>query len=44
MQALRESAAAGARNQPSGKAAAKKKTGRRAATKAKPAAPRRKAS
>ena len=45
MQALRESAAAGAgaRNQPSGKAAAKKKTGRRAATKAKPSAPRRKA-
>ncbi|MGC2782551.1 MAG: Ku protein [Roseiarcus sp.] len=43
MQALRDSAAAGARNQPSGKAAPKKKTGRRAATKAKPTAPRRKA-
>jgi DNA end-binding protein Ku len=42
MQALRESAAAGGR--PSGKTAAKKRTGRRAAAKAKPAAPRRKAS
>jgi DNA end-binding protein Ku len=42
MQALRDSAA-GARNQPSGKAAAKKKTGRRTVTKAKAAAPRRKA-
>jgi DNA end-binding protein Ku len=41
LQALRESAA-GAR--PSGKATAKKKTGRRAAAKAKPAPPRRKAS
>ena len=41
LQALRESAA-GSRS--SGKAAAKKKTGRRAAAKAKPAAPRRKAS
>jgi DNA end-binding protein Ku len=40
MQALRDSAA-GAR--PSGKAQAKKKTGRRAAAKAKPTAPRRKA-
>ncbi|HEY3621380.1 MAG TPA: Ku protein [Roseiarcus sp.] len=43
MQALRDSAAAGAQNRPSGKPAAKKKTGRRAAAKAKPAAPRRKA-
>jgi DNA end-binding protein Ku len=42
MQALRESAAAGDR--PSGKTAAKKRTGRCAAAKAKPAAPRRKAS
>ena len=42
MQALRDSAAAGA-SRPSGKAATKKKTGRRAAAKAKPAAPRRKA-
>ena len=42
MQALRESAAAGGR--PSGKTAAKKRTGRRAAAKGKPAAPRRKAS
>jgi DNA end-binding protein Ku len=42
LQALRESAAAGAR--PSGKAAAKKKTVRRAAAKAKPTPPRRKAS
>jgi DNA end-binding protein Ku len=40
LQALRESAA-GVR--PSGKAPAKKKTGRRAAAKAKPAPPRRKA-
>ncbi len=40
LQALRESAG----SRPSGKAAAKKKTGRRAAAKAKPAAPRRKAS
>ncbi len=44
MQALRDSASAGAQKRPSGKAAAKKKTGRRAAMKAKPAAPRRKAS
>jgi DNA end-binding protein Ku len=43
MQALRESAAAGAQNRQSGKAAAKKKSGRRATAKAKPAAPRRKA-
>ena len=43
MQALRDSAAAGARKRASGKPAAKKKTGRRAAAKAKPAAPRRKA-
>jgi len=42
MQALRDSAA-GARKRASGKPAAKKKTGRRAAAKAKPAAPRRKA-
>ncbi|HEY6735583.1 MAG TPA: Ku protein, partial [Roseiarcus sp.] len=41
LQALRESAAG---SRPSGKTAAKKKTGRRAAAKAKPAAPRRKAS
>ena len=41
LQALRDSAAG---SRPSGKAAAKKKTGRRAAAKAKPAAPRRKAS
>ena len=41
MQALRDSAAGG---RPSGKTAAKKRTSRRAATKAKPAAPRRKAS
>jgi DNA end-binding protein Ku len=44
MQALRESAAAGGQKGPSGKTAAKKRTSRRAATKAKPAAPRRKAS
>jgi DNA end-binding protein Ku len=43
MQALRDSAAASTENRPSGKAAAKKKTGRRAAAKAKPAAPRRRA-
>ena len=43
MQALRDSAAAGAQNPRSGKPAAKKKTSRRAAAKAKPAAPRRKA-
>jgi DNA end-binding protein Ku len=43
MQALRDSAAAGARNPPSGKPKAKKKTGRRAAAKPKAAAPRRKA-
>jgi DNA end-binding protein Ku len=43
MQALRDSAAAGARKRASGKPPAKKKTGRRAAAKAKPAAPRRKA-
>jgi DNA end-binding protein Ku len=43
MQALRDSAAAGARNRPRGEAAAKKETRRRAAAKAKPAAPRRKA-
>jgi DNA end-binding protein Ku len=42
LQALRESAAAGAR--PTGKVAAKKKTVRRAAAKAKPTPPRRKAS
>jgi DNA end-binding protein Ku len=42
MQALRESAAAGGR--PSGKTAAKKRTGRRAAAKAKPVAPPRKVS
>ena len=41
MQALRDSAAAG--QAPSGKTAAKKKTGRRDAAKAKPAPPRRKA-
>ena len=44
MQALRDSAAAGGQKGPSGKTAAKKRTSRRAATKAKPAAPRRKAS
>jgi DNA end-binding protein Ku len=44
MQALRDSAAAGGQKRQSGKTAAKKKTGRRAAAKAKPAAPRRKAS
>jgi DNA end-binding protein Ku len=43
MQALRDSAAAGGQKRPTGKVASKKKTGRRAA-KAKPAAPRRKAS
>jgi DNA end-binding protein Ku len=43
MQALRDSAAAGGRNPPSGKPAPKKRTGRRAAAKTKPAAPRRKA-
>ena len=43
MQALRDSASAGAQNRSSGKAAAKKKSGRRPAAKAKPAAPRRKA-
>jgi DNA end-binding protein Ku len=43
MQALRDSAAGGAPNQPSAKTAAKKKTGRRAAVKPKPPAPRRKA-
>jgi DNA end-binding protein Ku len=43
LQALRDSAAAGARSPRSGKAAAKGKTGRRAAAKAKPAPPRRKA-
>jgi DNA end-binding protein Ku len=43
MQALRDSAAAGAPNRAIGKAQAKKKTGRRAAAKAKPAPPRRKA-
>ena len=42
LQALRESAAAGA-GRPSGKTAAKKKTGRGASAKARPAAPRRKA-
>jgi hypothetical protein len=41
---LRDSAAAGARNLPSGTPKAKKKTGRRAVAKAKPAAARRKAS
>ena len=44
MQALRDSASAGAQKRPSGKAAVKKKTGRRAAAKAKPLPPRRKAS
>jgi DNA end-binding protein Ku len=44
MQALRDSAAASGQQRPGGKAAAKKKTGRRAAAKAKPAAPRRRAS
>jgi DNA end-binding protein Ku len=44
MQALRESAAAGGQSRPHGKAPAKRKTGRRGAAKAKPAAPRRKAS
>jgi DNA end-binding protein Ku len=43
MQALRESAGAGAPSRRGGKAPAKKKTGRRAAAKAKPAAARRKA-
>ena len=43
MQALRDSAAAGAGNRTSAKAGLKKKAGRRAAAKAKPAAPRRKA-
>ena len=43
IQALRDSAAAGAQSPRSGKTAAKKKTSRRAAAKAKPAAPRRKA-
>jgi hypothetical protein len=43
MQALRDSAAAGAPSRPDGKMAARKKTGRRAAAKAKPAPPRRKA-
>jgi DNA end-binding protein Ku len=43
MQALRDSAAAGAESPRSGKTAAKKKSGRRAAVKARPAAPRRKA-
>jgi DNA end-binding protein Ku len=44
MQALRDSAAAGGQKRPTGKVAAKKKTGRRAAAKAKPVTPRRKAS
>jgi DNA end-binding protein Ku len=43
MQALRDSAAAGAGNPPSGAPKAKKRTGRRAASKEKPAPPRRKA-
>ncbi len=43
MQALRDSAGGGARKPSGGKAAPKKKTGRRAQAKAKPAAPRRKA-
>jgi DNA end-binding protein Ku len=43
MQALRDSAAIGAQSPRSGKAAAKKKTSRRAAAKAKPATLRRKA-
>ena len=43
LQALRESGAAGGAARPSGKTAPKQKTGRRAAAKAKPAAPRRKA-
>jgi DNA end-binding protein Ku len=44
MQALRDSAAAGGQKRPTGKVAGKKKTGRRATAKAKPATPRRKAS
>jgi DNA end-binding protein Ku len=44
LQALRESAATGGQSRQHGKATAKKKTGRRVAAKAKPAAPRRKAS
>jgi DNA end-binding protein Ku len=43
MQALRDSAAAGGQSRTSGKTAAKKKSARRAAVKAKPAPPRRKA-
>jgi DNA end-binding protein Ku len=43
MQALRDSAAAGGQSRLSGKTGAKKKTGRRVAAQAKPAAPRRKA-
>jgi DNA end-binding protein Ku len=43
MQALRESASAGAQKRSSGKALPKKKTGRRGAAKPKPASPRRKA-
>jgi DNA end-binding protein Ku len=44
LQALRESAAAGGQSSQHGKAPTKKKTGRRAAAKTKPAPPRRKAS
>jgi DNA end-binding protein Ku len=44
LQALRESAAEGGQSRQHGKGPTKKKTGRRAATKAKPAPPRRKAS
>jgi DNA end-binding protein Ku len=44
MQALRDSAAAGGQKRPTGKVVGKKKTGRRATAKAKPATPRRKAS
>ena len=43
MQALRDSASAGGETRPSGTPKAKKKTGRRAAAKARPSAPRRKA-
>lgn len=43
MQALRDSASAGGETRPSDKPKAKKKTGRRAAAKARPPAPRRKA-
>jgi DNA end-binding protein Ku len=43
MQALRDSAAAGAPSRPNGKTAGRKKTGRRATTEAKPTPPRRRA-